>query len=125
LPPNLKADVDRLRAFLGTLPPALPVAFEFRHESWGDPEVVETLRAHGAALCCADTDEDEEDEPIVATAAHGYLRLRRPGYDDEDLERWARRVLAQPWERAFVFFKHEDEGAGPLMAQRFLDIAGR
>ena len=85
---------------------------------------METLRAHGAALCCADTEDDEEDEPIVATAPHGYLRLRRPGYSDEDLERWADRVKAQPWERAFVFFKHEDAGAGPRMAQRFLEIAG-
>ena len=124
LPPNLKKDVDRLTAFLGTLPGSLPVAFEFRHESWNDPEVTEALRAHGAALCCADTEEGEDDEPIVATASHGYLRLRRPGYEDADLERWARRVLDQPWERAFVFFKHEDAGAGPRMARRFVEIAG-
>ena len=61
--------------------------------------------------------------PIVHTAPWGYLRLRRPSYDDGDLERWARNVTAQEWERAFVFFKHEDEGAGPEMAGRFERIA--
>jgi uncharacterized protein YecE (DUF72 family) len=124
LPPNLKVDMDRLTSFLGTLPRDLPVAFEFRHESWKDDSVVDALRDHGAALCCADTDDSETDEPVVATAAHGYLRLRRPGYTDEDLERWVGRVLAQPWDRAFVFFKHEEAGAGPRMARRFLEVAG-
>ncbi len=119
LPPNLKKDVERLTRFLELLPADLPVAFEFRHDSWRDDEVHEALRAHGAALCCADSEDSEEDEPIVSTAPFGYLRLRRPGYAPEDLARWAERVQAQPWERAFVFFKHEDEGAGPRMAMEF------
>jgi hypothetical protein len=34
-------------------------------------------------------------------------------------------VQAQPWERAFVFFKHEDAGKGPAMAARFVEaLAG-
>ena len=32
---------------------------------------------------------------------------------------WAERVRAQPWERAFVFFKHEDEARGPEFAATF------
>ena len=124
LPPNLKKDLERLTGFLGSLPPELPVAFEFRHDSWKDDDVVEALRAHGAALCCADTEDDAEDEPVVATASHGYLRLRRPDYSDDDLARWAQKVREQPWDRAFVFFKHEDAGAGPRMAHRFMEKAG-
>jgi len=27
-------------------------------------------------------------------------------------------------DEAFVFFKHEDAGTGPKLAQQFLDIAG-
>ena len=122
MPPNLKADVPRLEAFLGLLPAETPAAFEFRHPSWHDDAVHEVLRAHGAAVCCADTEEDEGDAPLVATAGWGYLRLRRPGYGTGDLERWAARVKEQAWERAFVFFKHEDEGAGPRMAARFREI---
>jgi uncharacterized protein YecE (DUF72 family) len=58
----------------------------------------------------------------VATASWGYLRLRRPDYEDADLARWARRVADQEWERAYVFFKHEDEGAGPKLAARFREL---
>ena len=60
---------------------------------------------------------------IVHTAPWGYLRLRRPTYDDGDLGRWAQDVAAQGRERAFIFFKHEDDGAGPEMAARFAKIA--
>ena len=44
-------------------------------------------------------------------------------YPDADLSAWAARVLAQPWERAFVFFKHEDEARGPAEALRFRELA--
>jgi len=124
LPPNLKKDVERLRSFLALLPADLPAAFEFRHATWHDDEVHDALRAHGAALCAADAEEGEDDAPVVPTAPWGYLRLRRPDYSSADLERWARRIREQPWERAFVFFKHEDAGAGPRMAASFRAIAG-
>ena len=122
LPPNLKKDVERLRGFLEMLPRDIPAAFEFRHETWHDDEVFDALRAHGAALCCADTEEDEGDALLVATAGWGYLRLRRPTYERADLERWAAHIAGQPWKRAFVFFKHEDEGAGPRMAAAFREV---
>ena len=122
LPPNLKKDVERLRGFLEMLPKDMPAAFEFRHDSWADDEVADVLRAHGAALCCADTEEGGEDAPLTATAPFGYLRLRRPTYERADLERWAAHIAEQPWERAFVFFKHEDEGAGPKMAAAFREV---
>ncbi len=124
LPPNFKKDVERFSEFLGMLPEGTPAAWEFRHESWFDDEVYELLRGRGMALVCADTEEPEDDEPIVNTASWGYLRLRRATYDDSDLERWAQSVAAQRWDHAFVFFKHEDAGAGPKMAARFAEVAG-
>jgi len=108
-PPFLKKDVPRLRGFLAVLPAAHPVAFEFRHETWFDEEVYEALRARNAALVSADTDTSgEEGAPVVPTADWGYLRLRRGDYDDAALAAWADRIRAQPWRRAFVFFKHEE-----------------
>jgi uncharacterized protein YecE (DUF72 family) len=122
LPPNMKADVDRLAAFLDFVPEGTPTAFEFRHESWQDDGVHALLREHGAALVCADTEESEGDEPVVATGDWGYLRVHRPAYEEADLARWARHVRTQDWKRVFVFFKHEDEGAGPRMAARFREM---
>jgi uncharacterized protein YecE (DUF72 family) len=123
MPPNLKADVGRLQSFLAHLPAGTPGAFEFRHASWKDDAVYDALRERDMAWVCADTDDAETDAPIVSTAPWGYLRLRRPDYDDGDLGRWAEQVAATGWKRAFVFFKHEDEGTGPKLAARFGTIA--
>jgi len=122
MPPNLPKDEARLIAFLDSLPANTPGAFEFRHPSWNDAAVRHALRERDMALVCADTEESAEDEPIVRTASWGYLRLRRPDYRDGDLERWAKRVADEGWERAYVFFKHEDEGAGPRLAARFREL---
>ena len=121
LGPTFKCDLPRLQAFIAELPPALRVAFEFRHASWFDDEVFGLLRDRGAALCVADADDDLP-VPLVATADWGYLRLRRADYDAAALRAWADRMRAQRWGDAFVFFKHEDAGKGPAMATQLLDI---
>jgi uncharacterized protein YecE (DUF72 family) len=122
LPPTSKKDLPRLRAFLALLPVQCRAAFEFRHPSWFDDEVFGMLRDHRAALCVADTEGDLE-VPLVATTDWGYLRLRRPDYGDAELKAWGKRVQEQRWRDAFVFFKHEDEGKGPRMAKRFMELA--
>ena len=122
-PPFLRKDVQRLHDFLEEVPRDKRVCFEFRHESWMDEDVFRALRERDAALCVADTDEVEDpDKILVSTASWGYLRLRRTEYTDEQLAAWARRVQAQSWSDAFVFFKHEDEGKGPIFATRFLAL---
>lgn len=123
LPPNLKADLPRLQDFLASLPPGARPAFEFRHPSWRSDEVLAALRARGAALVWAHDGEGEE--PLLAdTAGFGYLRLRAPDYDAAALRLWAERILEQPWEEAWVFFKHEDEGKGPALALSMIELLG-
>jgi uncharacterized protein YecE (DUF72 family) len=128
LPPHLKRSADeappgRLEAFLPALAGArAPVAFEFRHESWNAAEVGAALAAAGCAVCASDT--DEAPATIVSGAPFGYLRLRRSEYDDAALRDWIARIRDQGWERAFVFFKHEEEGHGPKLAGRFRELWG-
>jgi uncharacterized protein YecE (DUF72 family) len=120
LPPFVRKDLGVLEAFLSTLP-TLPVklraAVEFRHASWLADDVYDVLRRHDAALCVADSEDFAT--PLEATAGWGYLRLRRQDYDEAALRSWAERLGAQRFEDAFVFFKHEDEGAGPRLADSF------
>ena len=123
LPPYLKKDAERLRGFLELLPEDVRAAFEFRDPSWFDDEIFDALGERGAALVVADTGTDK-DPPLRATAPWGYLRLRRESYSDDELEAWAARIRDQDWQDAFVFFKHEDEGAGPRMAERFDALRG-
>jgi uncharacterized protein YecE (DUF72 family) len=123
LPPFAKKEVAHLAEFLERWPKVRRPAFEFRHATWFDDEVFETLRRHNAALCIADTGE-ENDAPFVATADWGYLRLRRVEYAPGDVEKWADQVRAQAWGDAYVFFKHEDAGTGPRLAAEFLNACG-
>ncbi len=119
LPPYFRKDVAALREFLTFVPEGRRVAFEFRQATWFDDEVYDALRAKGAALCLADTDE-APDPALVTTADWGYLRLRRADYDEAALASWAARIRAQPWKEAWVFLKHEEEGKGPALAARLM-----
>jgi uncharacterized protein YecE (DUF72 family) len=124
LNPNFKCDAPRLQAFIDELPPALRVAFEFRHPSWWVDEIYAMLQARNMALCLADS--PERHTPLVSTADYGYLRLRDEGYTDGDIERWAAYVTGQQqaWRNTFVYFKHEDEGKGPEFASLFKQRLG-
>ena len=122
LPPNLPKDVARLQSFVDLLPLGTRAAFEFRHPSWFDDEVFECLRGENSPMCIADTDDGEAAQ-IVATANWGYLRLRKANYRKPQLVRWLKEISAQEWEEAFVFFKHEDEGAGPKLAAKFIELS--
>lgn len=121
LPPTLRLDLPRLRDFLGTVPGGRRVAVEFRHSSWFDEAVFDTLRGHDAALCIADG-ETEGEVPLVSTASWGYLRLRAVDYADAVVGAWAEKVRAQKWASGYVFFKHEDEATGPRLAARFREL---
>jgi hypothetical protein len=95
---------------------------EFRHESWlGDAKIERLLRDNNVALVGGD--EEDGTSLLVSTADWGYLRFRRDDYDESELRARATSVIAQDWRRAFVFFKHEEDGAGPPLARAFLDAA--
>ena len=124
LPPYLRRDNERLDAFLSLWPKAFPAAMEFRHASWFDDETAETLARHDTAICISE-DGELPMPGFLATADWLYLRLRKPDYDNEALTAWIASAHDSDASRAFAFFKHEDEGAGPEMARRFLEIAKR
>lgn len=118
LPPNLKKDLERLRVFLDMLPFDRRFTIEFRNESWFEDDVLDALRARDVALCI--TDQAEFASPVLATASWGYARLHRPDYDDARLAEWAQQLAGQPWNDAYVFFKHDHvDGSGPPAVDSF------
>jgi uncharacterized protein YecE (DUF72 family) len=123
LPPYLRKNLQTLKDFLSILPADRAVGFEFRHASWFDDEIYNCLRDHNCALCMAEMDETEGFD-LISTSTWGYVRLRRSDYSSADLLNWKKRILAQQWDHAYVFFKHEDEGIGPKLAGEFLELAG-
>ena len=118
LPPSFRKDTDRLRDVLVDVPPDLRCAFEFRHASWFGDDVYDALRSRDAALCVADTENGST--PDEATASWGYYRLRNVDYSDAQLSRWAGALTRPGRGDVFCYFKHEDTGTGPALAERLV-----
>jgi uncharacterized protein YecE (DUF72 family) len=121
LPPFSRCDPARLEAFLNALPPGLPYAFEFRHESWFVPEVFRLLRERSAGLCIHDADEG--CSPLEITAPFTYVRLRRALYSPAEREDWRKRF--REWANSgvdvFAYIKHKDNPDAPKIALEFAE----
>ena len=104
------------------MPPDFRVAFEFRNTSWFTDEVYECLRRFDVALCIVDA--PDRPAPWEATAGFGYFRMRQPDYTDEQLAECAARIeaLASGWREVFVYFKHEAQGRGPVLAAKLRSL---
>jgi len=120
LPPGLRKDLPLLDAFLDGFPPRVDAAFEFRHASWFDPDVYARLRDRNLALCIADS--QKLSTPVETTADVAYFRLRDEGYGPDDIRRWAETIgaAARGARDVFVYFKHEEQGKGPELAQMLM-----
>jgi uncharacterized protein YecE (DUF72 family) len=122
LPPNLKGDVGLLREFLTIWPRAVRCTFEFRHASWFNDEIYETLRERNCALCIAENEELKT--PEVMTANFAYFRLRRPDYSSDDRQAIAAHLRELAADReVFAFFKHEENPQSAVWAKEVLDAA--
>jgi len=124
LPPGAKKDLTLFDAFLSDLPQKAPAAFEFRHASWLDDEVVERLQRRHLALCIADS--EKMSTPVRMTADYAYFRLRDERYTPDDIKRWADTIARDTasCRDVFVYFKHEEKGQGPEFARLLMDHLG-
>jgi uncharacterized protein YecE (DUF72 family) len=77
LPPNWKADPERLAAFMKVAPKDHRWAVEFRDMRWLCEEVFAILREHDSALCIHDM---IADHPRLVTAKWVYLRFHGDRY---------------------------------------------
>jgi uncharacterized protein YecE (DUF72 family) len=105
-----------LRLLLDALDPEVPVALDFRHDSWDDPEVTAFLDERGVARAGA----------WDGAAAFRYLRLREPPYDEASLAALAGKIRPQvvAGVDVYAFFRHEDEPTAPLYAARLRELVG-
>ncbi len=130
LPPRWHVNVERLSAFLDSLPSGYRYAFEFRDRSWWDPAVTDLLAAHGAAFCVFDL--DGQTSPYLETADFVYLRWHgadgpyRGGYSDAQL-----RSLAQCFQKwladgrdVYAYFDNDAGAQAPRDAARLKALLG-
>jgi uncharacterized protein YecE (DUF72 family) len=131
LPPRFIKNAERLELFLKMLPRRYRYAFEFRHDSWYDDEIVDILRKRKIALCISD--HADAPAPWLTTAPHVYVRGHGPSgryhgsYPAPTLRRWADAVLAWQAEgrEVFVYFDNDQKAAAPGDAKRLIALIGR
>ena len=120
LPPNWRANGDRLADFLKALPDRHRYSFEFRDKSWLSEEIYDLLREHNAALCFYDYQQYQS--PEEPTADFIYLRLHGPeqtayqgAYDRQTLSDYASRI--RRWQEAgkdvFCYFDNDEKACAP------------
>jgi uncharacterized protein YecE (DUF72 family) len=123
LPPNLKFDAALLRDFLPLLPPVLPAAFEFRHDSWFNDQTWALLRERNIALCVAES--EERTTPDETTASFAYHRYRKPSYSAAERQVMLKglRGHVAAGRDVYAYFKHEETPEGALYAAELLKSA--
>lgn len=130
LPPNMPEDVGRLDETLSCFPDHTAVAVEFRHDSWLNDSVRDTMLKHRAATCMADR-KGRVVGPLWRTANWGYVRLHEgdgephPHYRPATLEAWAKRLeeIFKQSDRVFVFFNNDQLGAAVVDATGLTELA--
>lgn len=117
LPPAVKYDLALLNDFLVLLPSDLRFSMEFRHTSWLQDDVYDSLRRRNVSLCVAESEKLEI--PEVITADFVYYRLRKPEYSQEERKSIAERAkeLLSQGKDLYLFFKHEETPEGALYAE--------
>lgn len=123
LPPGWKRNVERLRSFLKELPEGYRYVFEFRDESWFDPEIYLALTEHDAAICIFELAGTLS--PREVTADFVYVRLHGPGeayqgeYGRKGLAPWAEAIRS--WMRqgkdVYCYFDNDQSGFAPRDAE--------
>ena len=115
LPPNMHRNDEVLESFLPGLPPGIKHVFEFRHESWFDEKVFETLHKYNIGFCAFDM--PSVSCPLIATADFAYMRfhgstwLYGSCYSNEELAEWAKRLadLASDLKAVYIYFNNDAE----------------
>jgi uncharacterized protein YecE (DUF72 family) len=130
LPPQFSKNRERLASFLKMLPRRHRYAFEFRHPSWYEDDILDLLRDRDVSLCLSD--HHDAPAPWEVTARHVYVRGHGPGgryrdnYPDATLRTWARHI--RTWRRqrraVFVYFDNDQKSAAPQDARRLMTLLG-
>jgi uncharacterized protein YecE (DUF72 family) len=120
LPPNWRANPQRLEQFIAQLPHAHQAAFEFRDLSWFQTETLATLgqilNAAGCALVIAIGGLCPTPLDAPEIGPFRYLRFHHGahgiGLSDDELAFWAKRLSADAAEgrQAYVYFNNDAEG---------------
>ncbi len=128
-PPAFKLNLERFSSFLALLG-KFPCrhTFEFRHESWIVPPIIDLCRQNNAALCMADSPPYLDELPVTAD----FVYLRRHGQQARYAGRYSKIQLAGDAERirkyqaegrdVFIYFNNDAHGYAPKNAKELIEM---
>jgi len=116
LPPHWHCNPERLQEFLRDLPAGFRHTFEFRDQSWHNPEIYQLLNKHGAAFCIYEF--GGVLSPREVTAEFVYIRLHGPegpyqgSYDTKTLKNWAGAISiwVNQGKNVYCYFDNDQAG---------------
>lgn len=110
-PPTRRRDDEDLAGMLDALPDGLPFAIEFRHDSWVDDAVYQTIAAQGGTVCISEATGAVLDR--LPPGPFAYVRLRSDRYSAEARDGWLELLRREAATRpVLAFTKHEGIPAG-------------
>jgi uncharacterized protein YecE (DUF72 family) len=123
LPPNMHRNDELLERFLSVLPNEFRHVIEFRHETWFDEKVFDTLRRHNIGFCVFDM--PDLPCPLLATSDFAYIRFHGSNmpylssYSNDELDEWAKRILllSKDLNAIYIYFNNDAEGFSVRNAQ--------
>jgi uncharacterized protein YecE (DUF72 family) len=131
-PPQFALDTGRLEKFIRLLRPfGKRNVFEFRNESWLQPDVEEMLRDNGFGYCMADWPEFLKELPVVSD----YVYIRRHGrkgryntlYTEQELRKDSRFISSlrkRGVMDVYVYFNNDYRGYAPRNAETLKEMLG-
>ncbi len=118
-PPNFRINAERLDSFLKNLKKYKNIrhAYEFRHESWFNNEIIELLEKNKCSFCLADWPEFDVKIPVMGN----FVYVRRHGtggelyggcYSDFQLKKDA--AMIKEWmyqgKNIYIYFNNDAHG---------------
>jgi uncharacterized protein YecE (DUF72 family) len=117
LPPKWRVNPLRLEALLEVLPRDLRYVFEFRDQSWIQPEIDKLLARFRAAFCIYELAGYQS--PLTITSDFAYVRLHGPGiekyqksYSNDRLRRWSKQIEEWATGLAAIYVYFDNDQAG-------------
>ena len=128
LPPGIHKDITRLEHFLSKLPDWARHAVEFRHKSWWDEEVRESLARHRTAFVAVS--HPKLPDRVYATTDFLYVRfhgkgsdLYRYNYSEKELSLWVSMLKSHLRDRTvYAFFNNDDNANAPRNARTLREM---
>ncbi len=128
LPPMFHKDAGKLDAFLSQLPRAYHHAVEFRHGSWLDEEIFETLHRHGAAHVSVSSQLMPRNLTVTADLVyirfHGLTGGAAHDYTREELAPWVEHIRAQAakGKTVYAYFNNDVKVRAPANARLLIEL---